>query len=120
METIFIKNMVCSRCIMVVNQILSKLKLTNSQVFLGSIVFDNSLSDEALSSLKNEACTVTEGADQETTLCAHTAREGTPGLLGLGKTARRVGGHLLLPRCCSLESPHAHTFIHFLLVHLAI
>lgn len=54
METIFIKNMVCSRCIMVVNQILSKLKLTNSQVFLGSIVFDNSLSDEALSSLKNE------------------------------------------------------------------
>lgn len=54
METIFIKNMVCSRCIMVVNQILSKLKLTNSQVFLGSIAFDKSLTDEALLSLKIE------------------------------------------------------------------
>lgn len=54
METIFIKNMVCSRCIMVVNQILSKLKLTYSQVYLGSIAFDKSLSDEAFLSLKIE------------------------------------------------------------------
>ena len=46
METLFIKNMVCNRCIMVVGQEIQKLDLHPSEIRLGEVVFEKELDKE--------------------------------------------------------------------------
>lgn len=48
MKSIFIKNMVCNRCILVVGQELEKLNLHPEKISLGEVVFKEELSDEKL------------------------------------------------------------------------
>lgn len=43
MNTILVKNMVCSRCVMVVNQLLQEIGVKDFQVDLGRVVFDSPL-----------------------------------------------------------------------------
>lgn len=45
METLFIKNMVCNRCILVVEQELAKLNLPVKSIALGEVVLENSISN---------------------------------------------------------------------------
>ena len=46
METLFIKNMVCNRCIMVVGQEIQKLDLHPSEIRLGEVLFEKELDKE--------------------------------------------------------------------------
>jgi len=46
MNTLFIKNMVCNRCIMVVQNEMDKLNLAVKNIKLGEVVFENELSEE--------------------------------------------------------------------------
>lgn len=46
MNKLFIKNMVCNRCIMVVQNEMDKLNLTVKHIQLGEVVFENELSEE--------------------------------------------------------------------------
>lgn len=54
MNTLYIKHMVCDRCIFVVKQELSKLGLVPTDISLGKVVFDRDLSDEEISSVKKD------------------------------------------------------------------
>lgn len=49
---VFVKNMVCDRCVMAVNNILYNLGYTNTEVILGCITFPSSLSSAALTTLQ--------------------------------------------------------------------
>src|SRR5688572_18220208 len=51
---LFVKNMVCDRCIMMVKQSLTKLSIDYSKVELGEISLNNPITDEQILSLKNE------------------------------------------------------------------
>jgi len=51
---IFIKNMVCSRCIMVVKQVLKKMKLHQVHVELGVAEVENPLNDQQLNKLSKK------------------------------------------------------------------
>lgn len=46
MKTLFIKNMVCDRCILVVQNELDKLGLNVKNIRLGEVILDNELADE--------------------------------------------------------------------------
>lgn len=46
MNTLFIKNMVCNRCILVVQNEMDKLNLAVKNIKLGEVVFENELSEE--------------------------------------------------------------------------
>lgn len=52
MTTLFIKNMVCNRCIMVVQNELDKLGLDVKNIKLGEVVLNNGLTDEEKNKLK--------------------------------------------------------------------
>lgn len=54
METVFIKNMVCSRCNLVVNQILEELELSKYKIQLGKVDFENELSNEKKEALQRK------------------------------------------------------------------
>ena len=54
MNTLYIKHMVCDRCIFVVKQVLSKLGLVPIDISLGKVVFDKDLSAEEISSFKKD------------------------------------------------------------------
>lgn len=51
METIFVKNMVCSRCVMAVQHELDKLDIPYHHVLLGEIGIESKLSDDAYNKL---------------------------------------------------------------------
>lgn len=51
MQTLYIKNMVCNRCILVVAQALQKLDLHAEKVSLGEVVLNESLTEMQLNSL---------------------------------------------------------------------
>ncbi|MFV0606681.1 MAG: helix-turn-helix domain-containing protein [Niabella sp.] len=53
MNTLFIKNMVCNRCIMVVQNELDKLGLTVRNIKLGEVVLDKELTPEEKNDLEN-------------------------------------------------------------------
>ena len=54
MMRLYIKNMVCNRCIMVVQQQLDKLNIGTSNIQLGEVETDNELSKEKVEELRNE------------------------------------------------------------------
>ena len=54
MNTIYIKHMVCDRCIFVVRQVLEKLGLTPTSICLGKAVFDKDLSDEEIKAVQTD------------------------------------------------------------------
>ncbi|MEO5979488.1 MAG: AraC family transcriptional regulator [Chryseolinea sp.] len=51
-EHIFVKHMVCDRCVMVVNQLLERLGLHAVSVKLGEVVLDRQLTDDGLENLR--------------------------------------------------------------------
>ena len=53
-NTLFIKNMVCRRCVLTVEGILDKLQITDSKVSLGEVEIQKKLSDEQLKSFQQE------------------------------------------------------------------
>lgn len=54
METLLIKNMVCSRCIMVVDQLIRETGVEGYEVHLGRVVVENPLSEGQLSDFKQK------------------------------------------------------------------
>lgn len=54
METLLIKNMVCSRCIMVVDQLIRETGVEGHEVHLGRVVVENPLSEGQLSDFKHK------------------------------------------------------------------
>ena len=52
MQTLFIKNMVCDRCIMAVNQALRKNGITPSEVTLGKVIIDRDISENQKNNFK--------------------------------------------------------------------
>lgn len=58
MIKLFIKNMVCPRCIMAVEQILSKLNISYKSVELGKVVLDEVISNEKEEQLVKELQTI--------------------------------------------------------------
>lgn len=53
MDTLYIKNMVCNRCIMVVQNELDKLRLKTKSVKLGEVIFDKELTNEEKSNFSD-------------------------------------------------------------------
>ena len=51
---LFIKNMVCTRCIMVVTQVLKKMKLQPFQVELGGAELEHALTEQELTRLSKK------------------------------------------------------------------
>ncbi len=54
METLLIKNMVCSRCIMVVDQLIRETGIEGYEVHLGRVVVEDQLSQEQKTDFKNK------------------------------------------------------------------
>lgn len=52
MQTLFIKNMVCDRCIMAVNQALKRNGITPSEVTLGKVIIDGDISENQKNNFK--------------------------------------------------------------------
>ncbi|QNL48551.1 helix-turn-helix domain-containing protein [Olivibacter sp. SDN3] len=51
---LFVKNMVCNRCVMVVNQVLKQLEINPLSIKLGEVDIDKDLSDDELNVLRDK------------------------------------------------------------------
>lgn len=58
MAQLFIKNMVCNRCIMVVAQLLDKLSIPSKDIELGEVLLENPLSQDKKKKLQQELGTL--------------------------------------------------------------